>query len=99
MRVRAVLSGRLLQRGDTLVVRTELMDVANGSQLWGQEYSRKLTDVIALQDDLSNEISERLRLRLTTEEKQKLTKRYTEDPEAYQLYLQGPLLLVQAQPR
>ena len=89
LRVRAVLSGRLLQRGDTLVVRTELMDVANGSQLWGQEYSRKLTDVIALQDDLSNEISERLRLRLTTEEKQKLTKRYTEDPEAYQLYLKG----------
>ena len=89
LRVRAVLSGRLLQRGDTLVVRTELMDVANGSQLWGQEYSRKLTDVIALQDDLSNEISERLRLRLTTEEKQKLTKRYTEDPEAYQLYLRG----------
>ncbi len=89
LRVRAVLSGRLLQRGDTLVVRTELMDVANGSQLWGQEYSRQLTDVIALQDDLSNEISERLRLRLTTEEKQKLTKRYTEDPEAYQLYLKG----------
>ena len=89
LRVRAVLSGRLLQRGDTLVVRTELMDVANGSQLWGQEYNRKLTDVIALQDDLSNEISERLRLRLTTEEKQKLTKRYTEDPEAYQLYLKG----------
>jgi eukaryotic-like serine/threonine-protein kinase len=89
LRVRAVLSGRLLQRGDTLVVRTELMDVANGSQLWGQEYSRKLTDVIALQDDLSNEISQRLRLRLTTEEKQKLTKRYTEDPEAYQLYLRG----------
>ena len=89
LRVRAVLSGRLLQRGDTVVVRTELMDVANGSQLWGQEYSRKLTDVIALQDDLSNEISERLRLRLTTEEKQKLTKRYTEDPEAYQLYLKG----------
>src|SRR4029453_9429390 len=46
LRVRAVLSGRLLQRGDTLVVRTELMDVANGSQLWGQAYSRKLTDVI-----------------------------------------------------
>ena len=89
LRVRAVLSGRLLQRGDTLVVRTELMDAANGSQLWGQEYNWKLTDVIALQDDLSNEISERLRLRLTTEDKQKLTKRYTEDPGAYQLYLKG----------
>ena len=89
LRVRAVLSGRLLQRGDTLVVRTELMDVSNGSQLWGQEYSRKLTDVIALQDDLSHAIAERLRLHLTNEEKQKLTKRYTENHEAYQLYLKG----------
>jgi serine/threonine protein kinase/tetratricopeptide (TPR) repeat protein len=89
LRVRTVLSGRLLVRGDTLVVRTDLMDVSNGSQLWGQEYSRKLTDVIALQEDLSREISQRLRLRLTTEEEQKVTKRYTDNPEAYQLYLQG----------
>ena len=89
LRVRTVLSGRLLVKGDTLVVRTDLMDVTNGSQLWGQEYSRKLTDVIALQEDLSREISQRLRLRLTMEEQQKVTKRYTENPEAYQLYLKG----------
>jgi len=89
LRVRAVLSGRLLQRDGTLVVRTELMDVANGSQLWGGQYNRKLADVFALQDDLSKEISERLRLRLTNEEKQRLTRRYTDNPEAYQLYLKG----------
>jgi serine/threonine protein kinase/Tfp pilus assembly protein PilF len=89
LRVRSVLSGRLLLRGDTVVIRTELMDVANGSQLWGQEYTRKLTDVIALQEELSREISQRLRLRLTSEDEKRLTKRYTEDPEAYQRYLKG----------
>jgi serine/threonine-protein kinase len=89
LRVRAVLSGRLLQRGDTLIVQAELMDVAKGSQLWGGQYNRKFADVFALQEDLSREISERLRLRLTGDEKQRLTKRYTENAEAYQLYLKG----------
>jgi serine/threonine protein kinase/Flp pilus assembly protein TadD len=87
--VRAVLSGRLLQRGSTVIVEAELMDVAKGSQLWGGQYTRKTSDVFALQEDLSREISEKLRLRLTGEEKQRLTKRYTENAEAYQLYLKG----------
>jgi serine/threonine-protein kinase len=89
LHVGAVLSGRLLQRDGTLVVRTELMDVTNGTQLWGGQYNRKVADVFALQDELSKEISERLRLRLTDDEKQRLTKRYTENAEAYQLYLKG----------
>jgi eukaryotic-like serine/threonine-protein kinase len=89
LRVGAVLSGRLLQRDGTLVVRTELMDVTNGTQLWGGQYNRKVADVFALQDELSKEISERLRLRLTDDEKLRLTKRYTDNAEAYQLYLKG----------
>jgi eukaryotic-like serine/threonine-protein kinase len=89
LRVGAVLSGRLVQRGDTVVVQAELVDVAKGSQLWGGQYKRKAADVFALQEDLSKEISEKLRLRLTGEEKQRLTKRYTENAEAYQLYLKG----------
>jgi len=89
LRVRAVLSGRILQRDGTLIVRTELMDVANGSQLWGGQYNRKVTDVFTLQDELSKEISDRLRLRLTSEEKQRLTKRYTDNADAYQMYLKG----------
>jgi len=89
LHVGAVLSGRLMQRDGTLVVRTELMDVANGTQLWGGQYHRKVADVFALQDELSKEISDRLRLRLTNEEKLRLTKRYTENAEAYQLYLKG----------
>ncbi len=89
LRVRAVLTGRLLQRDDTVIVRAELMDVAKGSQLWGGQYTRKVADVFALQEDLAKEISEKLRLKLTGEEKQRLTKRYTENTEAYQLYLKG----------
>jgi TolB-like protein/Tfp pilus assembly protein PilF len=89
LHVRAVVSGRLLQRGSTLIVRAELMDVATGAQLWGGQYNRKPEDVFALQDDLSREISEKLRLQLTGDEKQRLTKRYTEDAEAYRLYLKG----------
>jgi serine/threonine protein kinase/Tfp pilus assembly protein PilF len=89
LRVRAVVSGRLLQREDTLIVRTELMDVSDGSQLWGGEYTSKASNVFQLQIDLSREISEKLRLRLTDEDKQRLTKRYTENNDAYRLYLQG----------
>ena len=89
LRVRAVLSGRLLKQGDVFVVRTELMNVADGSQLWGNQYNRKASDLFVLQEDVSRDISEKLRLRLTTEERQRLTKRYTENAEAYQLYLKG----------
>jgi TolB-like protein/Tfp pilus assembly protein PilF len=89
LRVRAVLSGRLLRRGETLIVRTELIDVTDGSQIWGGQYNRTMSEVFALQDDLSLEISEKLRLRLTTQEKQQLRKRHTANTEAYELYLKG----------
>jgi len=89
LRVGAVLSGRLLKQGDVFVIRAELMNVADGSQLWGNQYNRKASDLFVLQEDVSRDISEKLRLRLTTEERQRLTKRYTENAEAYQLYLKG----------
>jgi tetratricopeptide (TPR) repeat protein len=89
LHVHAVLSGRLLQHGDTLIVQAELMNVRTGAQLWGGQFSRKMEDVFALQADLSKEIAERLQLRLTGEEKQLLAKRYTGDAEAYQSYLKG----------
>jgi serine/threonine protein kinase/tetratricopeptide (TPR) repeat protein len=87
--VRAVMAGRLLQQGDHLVVRTELVNVADGTQLWGAEYDRKLSDVLGLQQDISREISENLRLKLTGEEKKRLTGRDTTNAEAYQFYLRG----------
>jgi TolB-like protein/DNA-binding winged helix-turn-helix (wHTH) protein/Tfp pilus assembly protein PilF len=89
LHVHAVLSGRLQQQGGTLIVQAELIDVRTGVQLWGGQFNRKLEDVLALQDDLSREITERLRMRLTGDQKQRLAKRYTEDAEAYRFYLMG----------
>ncbi len=89
LHVRAVLTGRLLERGDTLIVQAELVDASQGSQLWGGQYSHKLADLLTLQEELSKDISEKLRLRLTGDEKKRLVKRYTENTEAYQLYLKG----------
>jgi serine/threonine-protein kinase len=87
--VGAVLVGRLQPRGDLLTVQAELVDVANGSQLWGEQYNRKLADLLAVQDEISREISDKLRLRLTGEEKSRLAGAHAVNPEAYQLYLKG----------
>jgi serine/threonine protein kinase/Tfp pilus assembly protein PilF len=87
--VRAVLSGRIMQSGGALRIGTELVDVATGSRLWGGQYDRKPGDIFAIQDEISNEISEALRLKLTRAEKKRLTKRQTVDAEAYRLYLKG----------
>jgi serine/threonine protein kinase/Flp pilus assembly protein TadD len=89
LNVRAVLTGRVQQRGDTLIIQAELTDVAEGTQLWGQHYDRKMTDVLAVQDEIAKEISDKLRLKLTGEEQERLTRRYTENAEAYQAYLRG----------
>ncbi len=87
--VGAVLVGRLQPRGDLLTVQTELVDVATGSQLWGEQYNRRLADLLPMQDEISREISEKLRLRLTGEEKSRLASARAVNPDAYQLYLQG----------
>jgi serine/threonine-protein kinase len=89
LRVRAVLTGRLKQAGDGLRINVELVDATDGSQLWGETYNRKLADLVALQDDMSREITEGLRLKLTGAEKKKLRKQSTKNSDAYQLYLKG----------
>ena len=89
LNVRAVLTGRVVQRGELLTIGTELVDVANGCRLWGEQYNRDLADVVAIQDEIANEISGHLRLSLTGDEKKRLRKRPTLDPEAYQNYLRG----------
>jgi adenylate cyclase len=91
--VRAVMSGRVLQFGDNLIIKTELVDTADGSQLWGDEYRRKSADIFEVQEEISKEISEKLRIKLTGEEKRLLVKRYTDNTEAYRLYLQGRFCL------
>ncbi len=87
--VRAVLTGRIMQSGGSLRIGTELVDVATGSQLWGAQYDRKPGDIFVVQDEISTEISGKLRLRLTRAEKKQLTKHHTQDVEAYRLYLKG----------
>jgi serine/threonine protein kinase/tetratricopeptide (TPR) repeat protein len=89
LNVRAVLTGRMMQSGGSLRIGTELVDVATGSRLWGEQYDRKPGDIFAIQDEISKEISGKLRLRLTPAEKKRLTKHQTDDPEAYRLYLKG----------
>jgi len=89
LKVRAVLTGRIMQSGGSLRIGTELVDVATGSQLWGAQYDRKPGDIFAIQDEISNEISGKLRLKLTRAEKKRLNKRQTDDVEAYRLYLKG----------
>jgi serine/threonine protein kinase/tetratricopeptide (TPR) repeat protein len=89
LNVGAVLVGRLVKVGDRLVIKTELIDVSDGSQLWGAEYNNNPQDLLTVQEEISRKISEKLRLRLTGEDQARLGKRYTEDTEAYQLYLKG----------
>lgn len=89
LQVRAVLTGRVLTRGDILNIQTELVNVKDGAQLWGEQYERSCADIFEVQEEIAKEITTKLRLRLSSEEQGKLAKRYTANTEAYQLYLKG----------
>ena len=86
---RVVLTGRILQRGDTLVVGAELTDVAQQSQLWGERFTRKLADIFSIEEEIAGKISDSLRGRLRGDDRKRLARRSTEDSEAYRLYLRG----------
>lgn len=87
--VRAVLLGRLLRRDDALIIKLELVDTNDGSHLWGEQYVRQIADILTLEQEISTEISEQLRFKLTSAQRKSLAKRSTENSEAYQLYLKG----------
>jgi serine/threonine protein kinase/tetratricopeptide (TPR) repeat protein len=89
LHVRAVVTGRVTRRGDSFVVGAELIDVGKDSQLWGDQYSQKLSDILGIQEQISKAIADHLRIELTGTEQQQLAKRGTENAEAYQLYLRG----------
>ncbi len=89
LNVEAVLMGRVAQRGDTLTIQADLVAVSDGSELWGDQYNRKVSDLIAVQGDIAKEIYDNLRPRITGKEANQVAKHETESPEAYQLYLQG----------
>lgn len=87
--VRAVLLGRLLKRDDALIIKLELVDTTDGSHLWGEQYVRQSSDIFTLEQEISTEITEQLRFKLTSAQRKSLAKRSTENSEAYQLYLKG----------
>ena len=89
LKVRAVLMGRVRHVGDSLNVQVDLVDAVSGAQLWGKEYERKVADVLSVKQAIAREVTENLQLRLSGEQQQKLTKRDTTNPEAYQAYLRG----------
>ena len=87
--VRAVLEGRVMQRGDTLAISTELVDARDNSHIWGQQYNRNSTDVFTMQEQIAKEMTTALRMRLTGEDEKRMAKSYTANPDAYQDYLRG----------
>ncbi|MDA2926464.1 protein kinase [Acidobacteria bacterium AH-259-G07] len=89
LNVRAVMTGRLSQRGETLFVSTELVDSEDNSQLWGNRLEQKVGNILALEANLAQEIAEALRLKLTGTAQQRLSKQYTESARAHELYLKG----------
>ena len=96
--VRAVLTGLIAQRGDALSISVELMDAQDGSRLWGAQYERRLADLIVVQEEITERITAGLRLKLTEAQSKRLGKRYTENAEAYQLYLRGRHMFLQLTP-
>ncbi|MGB7621079.1 MAG: protein kinase [Terriglobia bacterium] len=87
--VQAVLTGRVIRREDALTVSVELVDVRNNHHLWGEQYNRKLSGILAFQSEIAGDICEKLRSTLTREEHDRVTRRYTENTEAYHLYIKG----------
>ncbi len=87
--VQAILNGRIAQRGDNITLGLELVDAQTGNQIWGEQYNRKMNDIVSLQSEIARDVSQKLRTRLSGADEQKLTIKTTANPEAYQLYLQG----------
>ena len=89
LEVDAVMSGRLTQRGDDLTISVELTDVRTRKLIWAEQYARKMSDLLATQREIAAVVTQKLQLKLSGDETKGLTKRYTNDNEAYQLYLKG----------
>lgn len=91
--VQAVLLGRVVQRGDDLKLSLELVDTKTQDVIWSEQYDRRQADLVKLQNEIAQDVSGKLKLRLSGNDHQKLAKVYTNDPEAYRLYLQGRFYL------
>ncbi|HXI89366.1 MAG TPA: FlgO family outer membrane protein [Blastocatellia bacterium] len=89
LKVQAVLTGRVMQRGDQLMLSLELVDTRTENAIWSEQYNRKQTDLVTLQSEIARDVSSKLRLKLSGTDERKLVKSYTANPEAYQFYLKG----------
>jgi TolB-like protein/cytochrome c-type biogenesis protein CcmH/NrfG len=89
LNVQAILNGRVVQRGDQLTLSLELIDARTENVIWSEQYNRKQTDLISLQNEIARDVSNKLKIKLSGADEQKLAKAYTTNAEAYRLYLQG----------
>jgi serine/threonine-protein kinase len=89
LHVKAVLTGRVVERAGNLRIQVDLLDAVNGSELWGRQYSERVSDILVVQGEIARQISEKLRLKLSGDDQKRLAKHSTENTEAYQLYLKG----------
>lgn len=93
LQVDAVMTAKLIQQEDRLIIQTEIVKVADGSRIWGEEYNSKMSDLVALQNKITYDVSKKLLQRLSKEDEQKLAKNYTQNSEAEQLYKKGQFYL------
>ena len=89
----AILNGRVVKRGDSLTLFLELVDTNTGDQIWGEQYTEPMANLITLQNPIARDVSQKLSIKLSVADQKKLGKNYTENAEAYQLYLQGHYFL------
>ena len=89
LNVQAIVNGRVMQRGDSLTLNLEVVDAHSGDQIWGEQYIRKVGDLVALQSDIARDVSHKLRQKLSGADTARISKRGTENTEAYQQYLKG----------
>jgi len=87
--VQAVLEGRVVQHGNDVTISLSLVDGSSGNQIWGEQYDRKMSQVVTLQSEIARDVSQKLRVRLSGEDQRKLVKDYTANPQAYELYMRG----------
>lgn len=89
LNVEAIVTGRILNKGDNLVISADLVNVSDGTLMWGKQYNRSVSDLLIVQSEISRELSGKLQSKLTGVQQEIVSKRYTNDPEAYQFFLRG----------
>jgi serine/threonine-protein kinase len=89
LKVQALLTGKVFERGDTIIVQAELVDVGRESQLWGERFNWKTADIFAVEEEIANQIAGKLRLKLSGQQRERLLNHHTKDTEAYHFYLKG----------